>query len=168
MIKEYKANSLSESSNVGSLCFIRNIRKRNLNKLLIPHLNINSLTIKFDCLVQKITGNVDTLMISKTKLDNSFPDRQFLIEGYSKPYRIDGNCHGGGIMLYLRADIASKLLSIESLPIAGFYAETNFQKKKCLLCCSYNPNKNAIKSHLEILHKGLALYSSKYEHFLSF
>ena len=27
-------------------------------------------------------------------------------------------------------------------------------------------NKDAIKSHLEILHKGLALYSSKYEKFI--
>ena len=44
-----------------------------------------------------------------------------------------------------------------------FYVEINHQKKKWLLCCSYNPNKNAIKSHLEILHKDLALYSSKYE-----
>ena len=29
----------------------------------------------------------------------------------------------------------------------------------------YNPNKNAIKSHLVILHKDLALYPSKYERF---
>ena len=35
-----------------------------------------------------------------------------------------------------------------------------------MLCCSYNPNKNAIKSHLEIIYKGLALYSSKYENFI--
>ena len=48
----------------------------------------------------------------------------------------------------------------------GFYVEINLQKKKWLLCCSYNPNKNAIKSHLENPHKGLALYSSKYENFM--
>ena len=47
-------------------------------------------------------------MISETKLDSSFPEGQFLIEGYSKPHRIDHNCHGGGIMLYVRADIPSK------------------------------------------------------------
>ena len=44
-----------------------------------------------------------------------------------------------------------------------YYVEINLQKKKWLLCCSYDPNKNTIKSHIEILHKGLALYSSKYE-----
>ena len=48
-------------------------------------------------------------MISETKLDSSFPEGQFLIEGYSKPHRIDRNCHGAGIMLYVRADIPSKL-----------------------------------------------------------
>ena len=82
---------------------------------MVAHLNINSLRLKFDSLVQKITGNVDILMISETKLDNSFPEGQFLIEGYSKPYRIDSNCQGGGIILYVRADIPSKLLSIEPL-----------------------------------------------------
>ena len=57
------------------------------------------------------------------------------------------------IMLYVRADIPSKLLSAESLPVEGFHVKINLQKKKWLLFCSYNLNKNAIKSHLEILHK---------------
>ena len=103
-------------------------------------------------------------MISETKLDNSFPEGQFLIEGCSKPYRIDRNCHGGSIILYVRVDIPSKLLSIESLPMEAFYVEKSLQKKKWLLCCSYNPNKNAVKSHLE--NKGLALCSSKFENFI--
>ena len=41
-------------------------------------------------------------MISETKLDSSFPEGQFLIPGYSSPYRLDRNCRGGGIMLYVR------------------------------------------------------------------
>ena len=110
MNTEYKANSLSDSNNVASLC---SIRKRNLNKLVKVHLIINLLRLKLDSLVQKITGNVDILMISETKLNNSFLEGQFLIEGYSKPCRIDRNSHAGGIMLYVRADIPSKLLSIE-------------------------------------------------------
>ena len=75
---------------------------------MVAHLNIKSLRLKFDSLIQKITGNVDILMISETKLDNSFPESQFLIEGYSKLYRIHNDYHGGGIMLYVRADIPSK------------------------------------------------------------
>ena len=163
MNNEYKANSLSESNKVASLY---SIRKRNLNKLVVAHLNINSLRLKFDSLAQKITGNVDILMISETKLDNSFPEGQFLIEGYRKPYGNDRNYHGGGIMLYVRADISSKLLSRELLPMEVFYVEINLHKKKWSLSSSYNPNKNTIKSHIVMLHKGLALYSSKYENFI--
>ena len=69
-------------------------------------------------------------------------------------------------MLYVRADIPSKLLSTELLPVKGFYIEINVQRKKWLLRCFYNANKNAIKIHIEILHKGLALYSSQYENFI--
>ena len=133
---------------------------------MVAHVNINSLRLKFDSLVQKITGKIDILMISETKLDNTFPEGQFFIEVYSKSCRIDPNCHGGGIMLNVRAGIPSKNLSTESLPMEGLYVEINLQKKKCLLCCSYTPNRNVIKSHLEILHKGLASYSSKYENLI--
>ena len=37
-----------------------------------------------------------------------------------------------------------------------------------LLCCSYNPNRNAIKNYLEIPHSGLVFYTSKYENFYRF
>ena len=85
--------------------------------------SINSLT-------QQITGNVYILKISETKLDSSFPERQFLIPGYSAPYRIDRNCHGEGIMLFVSEDIPSKLLSTENAPTEDFYIElTTFAKK---------------------------------------
>ena len=69
-------------------------------------------------------------MMSEAKLNNNFLNGQFLIEGYSKPLRIDYNCHGSGIMLYERADVPSKLLSTESLSMEGFYVEINLQEKK--------------------------------------
>ena len=50
-------------------------------------------------------------MISETKIDHSFPLTQFLIEGYSQPFRLDRSKHGGGIMLYVRIDIPSKILT---------------------------------------------------------
>ena len=67
MNNECKANSLSESNKVASLY---SFRKRNLNKLVVAHLNIYFLRRTFDSLAHKITGNVDILMISETKLDN--------------------------------------------------------------------------------------------------
>ena len=41
-------------------------------------------------------------MISETKIDNSFPLGNFLIGGFSKPYRLDPDSFGGGILLYVR------------------------------------------------------------------
>ena len=50
-------------------------------------------------------------MISETKLDFSFPNAQFYMKSYSKPYRLDRNSKGGGITLYVREDIPSKLIN---------------------------------------------------------
>ena len=50
------------------------------------------------------------LLISETKLDDTFPLGQFLINGYSAPYRLDRNSFGGGLMLYIREGIPYKTL----------------------------------------------------------
>ena len=47
-------------------------------------------------------------MISETKTDDTFPDSQFLIEGFSVPCRLDRTAKWGGILLYIREDIPSK------------------------------------------------------------
>ena len=80
---EYKTKVFDGDSNLKSL------RRRNFNKLVRGHLTINSLMNKFDTLTQQISGNVDILMLWETKPDRSFPEGQFLIPGYSAPYRID-------------------------------------------------------------------------------
>ena len=80
-------------------------------------------------------------MVSETKLDEIFPHSQFKISGFSRPFRLDRNCNGGGIMLFIREDIPAKLIFTKVSPIEGFYAEINLRKQKWLICCSYNPNK---------------------------
>ena len=57
------------------------LRIRNLKKLVVGHLNINSIRTKFDFLVYRVQKNTDTLMISETKLDESFLSSQFLLDG---------------------------------------------------------------------------------------
>ena len=46
-----------------------------------------------------IKGFVDVFMISETKLDHSFPEGQFFIDGYHAPFRYDRNGNGGDIFL---------------------------------------------------------------------
>ena len=55
------------------------------------------------------------LMISETRLDESFPKGQFLIKGFTDPHRLDRNSKGGKIMIFIREDIPSKLLSMEKI-----------------------------------------------------
>ena len=72
---KFNAKKRKENTNLNFL------RKGNFNRLVLAHININSIRNKFDTLVQQITNNIDILMISETKLDNSFPEGQFLIPG---------------------------------------------------------------------------------------
>ena len=44
---------------------------------------------------------MDILLISETKLDSSFPLKQFYIDGFTIPYRLGRNQNGGGNMLYI-------------------------------------------------------------------
>ena len=80
---------------------LKALRLKNVNKLIIAHLNISSLRNKFEFLISLIKDNIDVLMISETKLDESFPTSQFMINGFSAPFRLDRNDKGGGIILYI-------------------------------------------------------------------
>ena len=59
----------------------------------------------------------------------------------------------------------STLLNTELL-IEGFCIEVNIRKKKGLLVCKYNPNKNLILNHLKEIGKNVDNYSSKYDNFI--
>ena len=109
---------------------LRALRKKNLNKLIIAHLKVNSLRNKFEFLKKQIQDNIDILMISEIKIDASFPIGQFLLKGYRTPFRLDCNAHGGGILLSVREDIPSKLLLVEKNLIEGFFVEINLRNKK--------------------------------------
>ena len=137
-----------------------------MNKIIVGQLNINSIRNKFDFLAQQVKGNTDILMISEIKLDESFPVGQFMIDGYSVPLRFDRNGNGGGILLYIREDKPSKLLSIYQ-NIEGFSVEINMRSnKKWLLNCSYNPKKVQISNHRAELSKITDLYLTKYDQLL--
>ena len=60
-------------------------------------------------LPDQIKDNIDVLLVSETKIDDSFPIRNLFIDGFSTPYRLDRNSNGGGLMLFVREDISSNL-----------------------------------------------------------
>ena len=50
------------------------------------------------------------LIITETKLGDTCLISQFHIDGYSMLYRLDRNRNGGGVIIYVREDIPSKIL----------------------------------------------------------
>ena len=58
-------------------------------------------------------GNVDNLLVLEIKIDDNFPQGQFVIDGFSALYKLDRNCLSGSLMLFVREDIPSNLLTIE-------------------------------------------------------
>ena len=142
---------------------LKNIGKSNVNKLIFAQLNINSLRNKFDMVSGLIKGYVDVFMISETKLDDSFPEGQFFIDGYHTPFRYDQNGNGGGIFLYVREDIPAKVIHCHFPTSKSFFVEINVHKKKWLINCSYNPRKSNIGSHLNVITRTLDTHYGKYE-----
>ena len=74
------------------------------DKLILGHLNINSIRNKFEALKFIIYHNMDIFLILETNLDGSFP-------GFSAPYRFDRNSKGNGLLLYIGEDIPSIILT---------------------------------------------------------
>ena len=101
-------------------------------------------------------------MTSETKIYDSFPLGNFLIGGFSKPFRLDRDSLGGGILLYVRDDVLSNLLDVKTKPIEGFYVEMNLYNDKCLINCSCSPHKNMTRNDIRVLSKKLDIYSLRY------
>jgi hypothetical protein len=104
----------------------------------ICHLNINSLRYKYDeikdILLDKV---VDCLIISETKLDSSFKDSIFEVDGY-KLQRRDRTDHGGGIATFMRADIPSRRrFDIECKTLENIVYEVTIDKTKWLIYAIY-------------------------------
>ena len=62
-----------------------------MNRLIIGNSNINSILNKLDQLKLFAQGKLDILIVRETKFDSTFPTSQFMIDGYSEPYRFDRN-----------------------------------------------------------------------------
>ena len=72
-------------------------RSKYPKKLIIGHININSINNKFEILKSILLDVLDIFMITETKLDNSFLEQKFHIEGFNNvPSRLYRNRYSGG------------------------------------------------------------------------
>ena len=143
---------------------LRSLRVKNIDRILIGHINLNSIRHKFDTISDLIKGKIDIFLISETKIDNSFPNSQFQIHGYTMPFRLDRTMDGGGLLLYTRQDIPTRMLPSQHFgTIECIILEVIISKKKWLILGIYNPNKSMISNHLMILSKILEHYQPLYD-----
>ena len=57
---------------------LKNVRLKNVNRLICAQLNINSIRNKFESLKEIVSTNVDILLICEATLDSPFPSFTFM------------------------------------------------------------------------------------------
>ena len=137
-----------------------------IKKSVIGHLNINSFRNKYEMFAEFIE-NFNMFLISESKLDDTFPNKQFHINGF-KIFRCDRNRYRGGLILYVQERIPCKPLKILpfDLKIEIIGLEFHQIKRKWLFVGTYKP---PVVNDLEFtneLIKILHYFSSKYENLI--
>ena len=147
---------------------LTSINIKNKNRFILAQLNINSLRNKFDSLKYLIQDKFDVLVITETKLDESFPSTQFSIDGFSNPVRLDRTSLGGGIMIFIRQNIPYKVL--EKIPSENddesIFLEIKIRNSKWLLIAGYNPKKPRIGNYIQNIETTLNKFINKYDNII--
>ena len=142
----------------------KEMRTQNFSNVIIVNLNIDSLTFEFDELRLVVTGISNILIITETRLEDTFPLSQFHIDDFSTPYRLDRNRNTGGILIYIREDIPGRVVTKHCCPkdIEALFIELNFRKCKWLLCGLYHSTSHKDQYFFDNIDKALDVYS-RYE-----
>ena len=61
---------------------LKSLREENPDCPIFAQIKINSIRNKFQFLASQVINNVDALLVSETKLDDSFPTAQFFLDGF--------------------------------------------------------------------------------------
>ena len=114
-----------------------------------------------------VKDSLDILVLQETKLDETFPEGQFYIDGFMPPFRRDRNKYGGGVMIFARDSIPAKVLEID-LPndIESIFVELNFNNNKWLIMGTYRPPTQCSKKYYSEISKVLDQFSLVYNNVL--
>ena len=132
------------------------------------HLNISSVRNKFEYLKPIISPIFDIFLVSGTKLDDSFPNNQFYLNGY-KMFRRDRNGSGGGLCIYVKEAIAAKQLNLHlDIDNEAIFIEINIRSRKWLIVGLYKPPIQNNSLILESMSKDISQYLDSYENIMLF
>ena len=138
---DYPINVIGDASEEDPFCLLKNLKLKNSHRLVIGQININSIRNKFELFKKLVKGTLDIVVVTESKLDESFPQQQFLMEGYNLPFRADRNGNRGGILIYVREDIPCREIEKNHSTernLEGIFLELNLRKSKILLFGGYN------------------------------
>ena len=100
--------------------------------------------------------------------DGSFQTAQFILPGYHKPYRLDIIDKQSELLVYIKSNLLSKLLSthIISNDIQVIPFELNLRKEKWMFMCIYRPPKQNNQYFLENLSSIADHHSTIYDNYI--
>ena len=107
--------------------------------IISSSLNKNSVRKKFKKMSSLISVNIDILIVVETKLDSSFPSKQLVIPDFHHPFRLDINRRSGGLLVYIKVSITTRVLTNFSTPAATqiIVFKINLRKEKLLFVAIY-------------------------------
>ena len=161
-------NISSSTNDEDPLSILKELKEKNVERPVIGHLNINSLSSKFEPLTLMIKNNVDFLVITESKLDDTFPHGQFQIEGFARPIRLDRCRNGGGVIIFVRDDLICNELKPRILypDLECTFLEMRIRESRWLVVVGYNPHKDKIKTFLDKISKEVDKLVPRYENLL--
>ena len=147
---------------------LKGLKEKNSEQPVIAHLNINSLSSKFEPLAEMVKDNIDFLLVTESKLDDTFPMGQFQMEGFARPIRLDRTRYGGGVIIFVRDDLTCYELKPRTLypELECTFLEMRIRQSKWLVFVGYNPHKENISHFLAKVSLELDRLLPKYENLL--
>ena len=140
------------------------------NNLIIGYLNINTLQNKIISLSREIIAKapLDVFCIDETKLDESFPNSQFILENFQfPPFRRDRNSKGGGKLVYVKQGIIVKRLeNLETKFSETIWIELTISKKKWCALFAYRSQNKKKALFFEEISSSLSHIVNKYDNYI--
>ena len=110
-VSQEKFLPVSNNSDVSLIKGLCSLRKRYPKNKVISYLNINSIWNKLNDLKIVISDSVEILCIAESKLHESFLNSKIALDGFKKPYQLDVTASSGGLPIYVKASLPSKIIN---------------------------------------------------------
>ena len=153
-------NEIVINNSPSSINTLNELRVKYPTKVIIGHLNVNSVRNKIASISEINKNALDVMLLSETKLDESFKTAQFMLPGYQKPFRRDRSANGGGLLFYTNENLVCHQVDA-GIPsdIEAIFVELNLRSQKWLIVGIYKPPSQSAKYFLESLNSVLSSLS---------